>query len=397
MNVYRLKNTIQEYAWGSPEYIPSLLGIANPKRKPKAEMWMGVHPKAPSAVVVEDQGEILLPDLISSDPPAFLGSAVAERFDGKLPFLFKVLAAARALSIQTHPDLYQARAGFERENKQGVPLDARNRNYRDPNHKPELLCALTPFWAMCGFRPVDEILGNLAFLEETVLGKPFAELRKKPGAKALRRFFSSFLSIDRDSAAEIVDIACETDTGAENSPGAWAAKLKEQYPGDIGAISPLLLNTHRLEPGQAISIAGGELHSYLEGSGIELMANSDNVLRGGLTEKHVDPDELLRTLTFRTETVQILDGLETVPGVTVFETSALEFRLSRITVSETTPYTARDDRNVEILIVIDGLCSLRSGEGDGLELARGESVLVPASAPAYEIAGSATVFGATVP
>ncbi|MBN1687041.1 MAG: mannose-6-phosphate isomerase, class I [Spirochaetales bacterium] len=397
MNVYRLKNLTQEYAWGSPVYIPSLLGITNPEGKPKAEMWMGTHPKAPSTVVVEEQGEIPLADLIASDPPAFLGSRVAERFNGELPFLFKLLAAARALSIQAHPNLNQARAGFERENKQGIPLDAPDRSYRDPNHKPEVICALTSFWAMCGFRPLGEIVGNLAFLEDTALDKQYAELKKKPGAKALRRFFGSLLTLDHDTAAEIVDIAAKTAPAVNDEAGMWVSRLKEQRPGDIGAISPLLLNTYRLEPGQAIFLDAGELHSYLEGFAVELMANSDNVLRGGLTEKHVDADELLRILTFKTERVPVFEGRETASGLRVFQTQAEEFRLSRISVLPESPYREQGERNVEILIVTGGACSLRCGTGDGLELAGGESVFVPAAAGAYEITGAATVFRATVP
>jgi mannose-6-phosphate isomerase len=400
LNVYRLKNTIQEYVWGSSTYIPSLLGITNPDGKPKAEMWMGSHPKAPSAAI-DDNGEIPLPDLIQSDPPAILGKVVANRFDGKLPFLFKLLAAEKALSIQAHPNLNQARAGFERENKQGIPIDAPHRNYRDPNHKPEIMCALTHFWAMCGFRPIEQIVANLDFLKQTTLSKQYGEFRKKPGPKALRKLLFTLLSLDRKSADAIVTAACHgyvpgTDPDRDDSTR-WIKKLNEQQPGDIGAISPLLLNTYRLEPGEAIFLGAGELHAYLEGFGVELMANSDNVLRGGLTVKHVDRDELLRTLTFKTQAIPILKGHEVSPGLTEFETPAEEFRLSRITTLENRRYESQSERNAEILIVTEGSCSFRGGTGDGLELAQGESVFIPASAPAYVIEGSATLFRATVP
>ena len=177
----------------------------------------------------------------------------------------------------------------------------------------------------------------------------------------------------------------------------WIKKLNQQQPGDIGAICPLLLNTYRLKPGEAIYLGAGELHAYLKGFGVELMASSDNVLRGGLTTKHVDHEELLRTLTFKTEIVPILTGNEVSPELTVFETPAEEFCLSRITVFGEKAYRAQSDRNAEILIVTEDSCSLRSGAGDGLELAKGESVFVPASAPPYEITGPATLFRATVP
>jgi mannose-6-phosphate isomerase len=398
LNVYRLKNTIQEYPWGSPTAIPALLGITNPEGKPKAEMWMGTHPKSPSTAI-DDQGEVSLPDLIQSDPQGFLGDAVAQKFNGMLPFLFKLLAADKALSIQAHPNLSQAKAGFERENKQEIPLDAPHRNYRDPNHKPEIICALTPFWAMCGFRPVAQIVTNLGFLETTALGKQYGEFSKRPGAKSLRKLFLSLLNLERSDADAVVTASFDMPAVDDQTATLvrWIKILHKQQPGDIGAICPLLLNTYRLKPGEAIYLEAGELHAYLEGFGVELMANSDNVLRGGLTTKHVDHEELLRTLTFKTETVPILSGTDVSPELTVFETPAEEFRLGRITVSEKKAYKAQGDRNAEILIVIEDSCSLRSGTGDGLELAKGESVFVPASAPPYEIAGPATLFRATVP
>jgi len=360
---------------------------------------MGTHPKATS-IAIDDQREIPLPDLIQDDPEAFLGDSVASRFNGELPFLFKLLAAEKALSIQAHPNLSQAHAGFERENKQGIPIDAHNRNYRDPNHKPEVLCALTPFWVMCGFRPVDQIVANLRFLQDTVVCKQYDELSKKPGVKTVRRLFSTLLDLDKKAVDAVVTLACleyqSTDTEAD-APAKWVKKLKDQQPGDIGVISPLLLNTYLLKPGEAIFLDAGELHAYLEGFGVELMANSDNVLRGGLTAKHVDRDELIRTLTFKAEAIPVLSGLEVSPGLTVYQTSAEEFRLSRISVSENRKYEAQVDRNAEILIVTEGACSLRSGAGDGLELVQGESVFVPASSPPYNISGKATLYRATVP
>jgi mannose-6-phosphate isomerase len=396
LKVFRLKNTIQEYVWGSPTFIPELLGTLNPEGRPKAEMWMGTHPKAPSTVI-DENGETTLPDLIAGDPPKVLGESVADRFNGQLPFLFKVLAASQALSIQAHPNLSQARAGYDRENKKGVALDAWDRNYRDPNHKPEIICALTPFWAMCGFRPIDEIVTNLDFLTGTVLDKAFANLKKKPGEKALRRFFESLITLGKESAGDIVDAACRGAATRNDDSHGWVTKLNKQQPGDVGVICPLLLNTYHLEPGQAMFQGAGELHAYLEGLGIELMANSDNVLRGGLTTKYVDPDELLQTLTFDAQPAPILTGREVSPGTVVYDTPAKEFSLSRITVTGEIPYDAEEKRNVEIFIVTEGSCLLRAGASDGMEVAKGESVLVPANSGSYRISGSATLFRATVP
>jgi mannose-6-phosphate isomerase len=250
---------------------------------------------------------------------------------------------------------------------------------------------------MCGFRPIDEILTNLDFLTGTVLDKPFANLKKKPGEKALRRFFESLLTLDQKSAGDLVEAACRRAANRDDDSHKWVTKLNKQQPGDVGVICPLLLNTYHLEPGQAIFLGAGELHAYLEGLGIELMANSDNVLRGGLTTKHVDPDELLRTLTFNAKPAPVLTGREVSPGTVVYDTPAKEFSLSRITITGEIPYNAEEKRNVEIFIVTEGSCLLRAGAADGMEVVKGESVFVPANAASYQISGSATLFRATVP
>jgi len=218
----------------------------------------------------------------------------------RLPFLFKVLASAKPLSIQAHPNRAQARQGFARENELGIPLDAPNRNYKDDNHKPEIICALTPFWALIGFRKIEEMIDLLERLQIHSLEKEIDILRAQPNSAGLKDFFRAVMTLDKQSKEEAVGEALvSAEARADEDPvSSWMIKLHQEYPGDIGVLSTVLLNLIRLEPGDALYQSAGELHAYLEGVGMELMANSDNVLRGGLTPKHVDVPELLNTLNF---------------------------------------------------------------------------------------------------
>ena len=277
-----LKNTIQEYAWGSRSAIPELLGQSVPADKPQAELWMGAHPKAPSQVFFDGIWRSL-PEVIQESPEETLGQKVAARFSNELPFLFKVLAAAKPLSIQAHPNKEQAWQGFARENELGIPFDAPHRNYRDDNHKPEIICALTPFWALNGFRRIEETLSLLEEAKIAGLAEIVSFLRSHSNRDGLKKFFNHLMTMDSGKQGKIVEQAvnfAEKQT-PEKPSWTWMIKLNEAYPGDIGVLSPLFLNLVRLEPQQAMYLPAGELHGYLEGVGIELMANSDNVLRGG--------------------------------------------------------------------------------------------------------------------
>jgi mannose-6-phosphate isomerase len=312
--LFPLKNRIKQYDWGSPEWIPRLLGLPNPGGEPWAELWMGVHPGAPSEA--EAAGQLRpLPELIARDPRTLLGEKTAAAFGG-LPFLFKLLAAEKPLSIQAHPDQDQARAGWDRENLRGIPPDAPMRNYRDRNHKPEILCALSPFTAMCGFRELPEISDALACFARGAppeLGKALDALGRileeaPPGedgvASALSRFLSGLFclsggekaALSRYAAASRADLCRLFPHRREE----WetVASFAALYPGDPALLSPLYLNLLHLEAREALYLPAGVLHAYVRGFGVELMANSDNVLRGGLTAKHVDMEELLRVLRF---------------------------------------------------------------------------------------------------
>jgi mannose-6-phosphate isomerase len=392
-----LKNVVQEYAWGSTTAIAELLGEEVPSPVPQAELWMGAHPKAPSGVVVDGRLRSLA-DEIADSPSETLGGRVADAFDNHLPFLFKVLAAARPLSIQAHPTIAQAREGFARENDKGIPLDAPNRNYRDDNHKPEIICALTPFWALNGFRPPDTIAATLGEMGLSEIAGDIAALAARPDEHGLERFFKSIMTMNRDRQREVVAQAVLF-AGKQADKGDvwdWTLNLNEQYPGDIGVISPFLLNLIRLEPGEAMLLHAGRLHAYLDGVGIELMANSDNVLRGGLTPKHVDVPELLEVLSFAETRIKLLrpDARGTYPS------DVREFRLSVIKPLPSVPYESDPgpERGIEILICVGGDAEVTNiADGSRLPVRKGTTFVVPAAVAKYRIDGEATLYRASVP
>ncbi|CAM5461185.1 mannose-6-phosphate isomerase, class I [Streptomyces avidinii] len=386
----RLTNTIRPYAWGSATAIPELIGVA-PTGEPQAEMWMGAHPGAPSRLD-RGAGGTTLSEVIAADPEAELGPAAVGRFGPRLPFLLKLLAAGAPLSLQVHPDLAQARAGFEDEERRGVPIDAPHRNYKDANHKPELVCALTPFDGLCGFRPPLAAAELLEGLGVDSL-KPYADLlRAHPEEAALREVLTAVLTADRAETARTVT---EAAAAAERLGGPYApyARLVHDYPGDPGVIAAMLLNHVRLQPGEAMFLGAGIPHAYLDGLGVEIMANSDNVLRCGLTPKHVDVPELLKVVIFEPGDPAVLrpegDGEE------VYETPIDEFRLSRFVLAPGGAPRPLPDATPQILLCTAGSPTASSAKSGELALSPGESVFVPAGERA-ELSGSGTVFRATV-
>jgi mannose-6-phosphate isomerase len=394
-----LKNTIREYAWGSRTAIPELLGQPVPAEKPQAELWMGAHPKAPSQVLSDGIWRSL-PEVIQESPAETLGQEVAARFSNKLPFLFKVLAAARPLSIQAHPNKEQAEQGFARENELGVPLDAPQRNYRDDNHKPEIICALTPFCALNGFRKLEEALRLLEKIRVPGLAEIVSFLRSHPNRDGLKKFFNHLMTTDRGKQRKIVEQAVNSAEQQTNEEPVWTwmIKLNEEYPGDMGVLSPLFLNLVRLKPQQAMYLPAGELHGYLEGVGIELMANSDNVLRGGLTPKHIDVQELLTVLNFTDGDLNILGPENLAFGEAIYSTEAEEFVLSVMRLNKGAPFSSPRNRSVEIMICTEGEVSVTDlSAGDITRLTRGISIIVPAAVEQYRIEGEATLYKATVP
>lgn len=289
MNVLPLDGVQRDYAWGSASAIQQMLGLPEDGR-PIAELWFGAHPHDPSPVVGQDA---TLDALIAADPDGLLGAATVERFGPRLPYLMKVLAASQALSIQVHPTREQAEEGYAREDAAGIPRDAPDRNYRDANHKPELLCALTPFDALCGFRPVAATLALLDELAVPELGFVADLLR---GDDPLRAAFTAVLT--HEDPEPIVAAVARRVADAPDGPFRAAQLAAADAPGDPGVLLTLLLNYVRLAPGEAIYLGAGNVHAYLRGTGVEIMANSDNVLRCGLTRKHIDVAELIKITDF---------------------------------------------------------------------------------------------------
>ncbi|MCD6298406.1 MAG: mannose-6-phosphate isomerase, class I, partial [Deltaproteobacteria bacterium] len=350
-----LKNPVQEYAWGSKTAIQELLGKPVPSEKPMAEIWMGAHTKAPSKLLIEGKWRPL-DEVIEGSPESILGKRVAEKYANKLPFLFKVLAVSSPLSVQVHPDLEQAREGFARENRLGIPLDSPNRDYRDDNHKPELLLAVTYFTGLKGFRRIEEILGLMERIAPSGLAFELNQLRKEPEASGLKSFFKTLMTMDKSLQKKVlVEAVSLAEKRADQDPAFhWMVKLNREYPGDIGVFSPVLLNFVELRPGDALYLEAGELHSYLNGLAMELMANSDNVLRGGLTPKYTDVPELLKLVDFKTGPVRPVKPEGSGTCESVYHTPAREFMLSVISVNKGKTFESPRDRSVEILICMEG-------------------------------------------
>ncbi|RJP77581.1 MAG: mannose-6-phosphate isomerase, class I [Desulfobacteraceae bacterium] len=394
-----LKNMIQEYAWGSRTLIPNLLGNTAPSEKPQAELWMGAHPKSPS-LACYDGAWHPLDRLIQKYPVEILNEKVAGRYSSRLPYLFKILAAEKPLSIQAHPSRDQAAAGFERENLQKIPIDAGNRNYRDANHKPECICALSTYWALCGFRPIPEMQALFSKIQTPELDPIIEKLSDRVESNRIPLFFQNLITWSpAERASGLGKAVKKAEQYASQHPAfEWILRLHAEYGPDAGILSPVFLNLVCLQPGQALFLFSGELHAYLSGLGIELMANSDNVLRGGLTPKHVDVNELIKILRFEEKETDILKPVSVGICEKVYSTWAEEFVLSVITLENGLSYESGTDRSVEILFCTDGrptFINLKNGRQTSIS--KGQSVMVPASIPRYRIEGEGILYKAGVP
>ena len=294
--MYALTNPSMRYAWGSPDAIPALMGV-EPDGRPLAEVWMGAHPASPSMVSLDGE-QVRLDELIARSPQTVFGAETAREQGPRLPFMAKLLAAGRPLSLQVHPNKEQAVEGYRCEDAAGLALTDPRRSYRDRSDKPEMLYALSPFEMLAGFRPLDVSRELLAGLEVDEL-TPVVDALRGPG-EALRSALTLLLCApgeeQRALTRAVVDSARER---RRTRPGYQLVDdLAKHHPHDVGVVVSLFLNRVRLEPGEAVFVPPGMIHSYLDGLGLEILAASDNVLRAGLTEKHVDPVELLRLVTF---------------------------------------------------------------------------------------------------
>lgn len=361
--MFRLEGKLQSYAWGSRTAIAAVLG-REPSGDPEAELWLGAHPGGPTRLVEKSGAAEDLAGLIASDPLGHLGERVAGQWN-QLPFLLKVLAADKALSLQVHPTMDQARAGFAREESQGVPLSAPHRNYKDASHKPELIYALGSFSALSGFRPLPEMIEvTRAFGFEEAgpgLGELWAALEEGADARSLEIFFRGLFSLTETQRAAAISLAVARAKRPDALPvsargiAPWLSEFAAQYPSDPGVLASLLLNLVVLSPGEAMYLPAGNLHAYLRGTGLEIMASSDNVLRGGLTPKHVDVEELCNILSFESFLPNKSEGIEETCAdglVTAkFVTAASEFELSILDIPEGGSF---EFRGPEIWLILAG-------------------------------------------
>lgn len=394
-------NTPRPYAWGSTTAIAQLLGHAA-SGGPEAELWLGAHPGSPSVILDPTQtgGAADLAEWIAADPETTLGRFAAS---GRLPFLLKVLAAASPLSLQAHPTVEQARAGFDRENELGIARDAPERNYKDAFPKPELIYALSPaFDALCGFRPLDEVRALLRALIDASLGM------EDPQPQPLEDLLDSLSGSDvalpetvewvigrRTGVATLVSLVtmlASRGVSGYDAEMATVSSLAVEYPGDPGIVISLLLNRVSLAAGEALYLPAGNIHAYLSGLGIELMSASDNVLRGGLTPKHIDVPELLSVLDFTPVEVPYLHATSPSEGVAAFRPDGADFELLRIdgmfldsSVALTGP---------AIALCISGEVSI-SGAASSSSLALGDAVYITPDEAGLRFTGSGTVFVAT--
>lgn len=387
-----LRGSVRTYAWGSRTHLAELLGEEVPSPHPQAELWLGAHRDEPSRLG-GPEGTRALTDVLAADPAGTLGPARRRRWSDRLPYLLKVLAAEEPLSLQAHPSAEQAAAGYAREEAAGVPRTAAERNYPDPLPKPELLCAITEFHALAGFRDPSRTVRLLRALDVCALDHHTELLAAQPDADGLRALFTTWITLPQRTVDELVPalldgcVAHVRDRGEFATEARTLLDLGERYPGDAGVLAALLLNRITLAPGECLYQAAGSPHAYLAGCGVELMANSDNVLRCGLTPKHVDVPELLRVLDFIPSMPTLLPGEGRGP-VTRFTPSEY-FSLARCAFgtaacpvrSEDPGGAAGVDLGLEgprILVTVAGAVRLRSARGQVHDVPRGSAVWIPA-------------------
>jgi mannose-6-phosphate isomerase len=394
MSVYPLTGVVRPYAWGSRTILAKLQGRPVPSEGPEAELWLGAHPGDPSTVTRPD-GVVSLDTLIAEDPKGQLGPEVAGEFGSRLPYLMKVLAADEPLSLQAHPDAEYARRAFAAQEAD----PAAPRNYTDAYHKPEMLVALTPFQALCGFRAPDVSAAVLDGLDVPRLASVVVALRA--GVTGLRDAVRTLLSWPAEDRRPLVDAVVAAARAGTTSPYAssyaLAVELAGHYPGDPGVLVALLLNHVRLEPGEAIWLPAGNLHAYLNGAAVELMAASDNVLRGGFTSKRVDVEELLRVLRFEVLDEPVLRSVGVAPGVVTWRVPAREFVLYRIRLDGPGGPIAVPGIGPRILLGTEGEAVVSGESGEAVTIRTGAAAYAPADATELTVAGTGEVFVAAVP
>lgn len=396
--MFRITQATQPYEWGSPTALHSLFGIDQPGVL--AEAWLGAHPLGPSRVA--DCAGISLADVVARESQSALGPDVVARFGSQLPYLLKVIAADRPLSLQVHPHIDRAREGYDEEDAAGVPVDAPHRNFRDRNHKPELVFALTHFEALSGFRAPRRAAELFAGLDTPLARQLHRVLVEQPSSDGIRTVFTRLLEpATRPAPQEVAQlaeaVARRLDDGSP-SPRAdrTVALLQDSYPGDPGVVTSLLLNPVTLQPGEAMFVPAGGVHAYLHGVAVEIMASSDNVLRAGLTPKHVDVPELLRNVDY-VAAPPIRIAPETFHGATkVFYAPVDDFELSVTDLADDDEHPL-PGRGPRVLLCLDGGIEVATSQNGALTLTRGQAAFVPAADGRLTVRGRGRLVQADVP
>lgn len=401
--MHELVGALRSYAWGSRTALAELCGRQVPSAHPEAELWFGAHPADPAYLRTDDGTRSLL-EVVSENPGEELGAA-ATRFGDRLPFLLKILAAEEPLSLQAHPSAEQARSGFARENRTRVPLDSPMRNYRDDSHKPELVVALERFEALAGFRDPLRTVDLFRALDVAELAQYAGLLAAQPDSDGLRTLFTSWITLPPTVLdtllPTVLDGCVRYLSGSEREFAAEARttlELAEAYPGDAGVLAAMLLNRITLQPGQGLFLAAGNLHAYLHGVAVEIMANSDNVLRGGLTPKHVDVPELLKVLDFEPIDLPLVLPQPAGDGSVRYPTPAPEFALRRFDLTAGSALVPLTDAGPGIVLCTSGSVRLLDGDSK-VSLTRGAAAWISATDKdirAQATDGSATLFCACV-
>jgi mannose-6-phosphate isomerase len=395
-SVHKLQGAVQHYSWGGASFLPKLLSIENPNHKPFAEYWLGIHAGGPASIEVNQQA-VLLSDAIATDPKAALSEPVFNHFGG-LPYLFKVLDVKDMLSIQVHPTKEYAKVAFEKEEAAGIALNAPNRNYKDTNHKPEIMLAMSEFWLLHGFKSEAKILETLENIAEFQVLVP---LYKSEGLKGLYQFLMEMEQAQVDSLlSPVVKRALRNKQEGKvdrNAPDWWVAKLYENAAGilpiDKGVFSIYLFNIVCVMPGQGIFQDAGVPHAYLEGQNVELMANSDNVLRGGLTPKHIDVEELIHNIKFESIEPVIIEGTKPCMGESVYPAPVQDFGIASITLDGSNSYSYEAE-SLDMFLVVEGGCVVNNQ----LSVKTGEAFVVfPGNKLNIHASGKTLIYRAFVP
>lgn len=378
-----MENPIQNYAWGSVDAIQNLFDMPNPSQEPQAEIWMGAHPNGCSILNLNGEN-IRLDEWIKTAPEAILNPNTYQNFKS-LPYLFKVLAANNALSVQVHPSKAAAVEGFAKENQAGIDLKAPNRNYRDDNHKPELVFAITHYQAMNGFREYADIIALFEAVNAPVLAERVAALKANQNQDGLTEFFTQMLSLDDATKEQALTYLLDyAKANQDTELGALLLSLNEQYPNDVGLFTPLMLHVLTLKPGEAMYLDACTPHAYIKGTGLEIMANSDNVLRAGLTPKYMDVPELVKNTICRpkpSETLLLAPQVES--NAQHYAIPVPDFNFS--------VYTGNANiecESAEIIFAIDADVTLTHESGATLSFKKGQSAFIPFASKAYQVQSS---------